>query len=85
MDLPQSSMTLRLFTTQGCHLCEQALSLVEPWRAQGVTVELVEITDHADWVEQYGVRIPVLQNAQGDELGWPFDAPVLADWLSQNG
>lgn len=84
MDLPQSSLTLRLFTTQGCHLCEQAEHLLDPWRAQGVTLERVEITDHPDWVEQYGVRIPVLQNAHGDELGWPFDAPTLAHWLFQN-
>ena len=35
---------------------------------------MVDISSDVDLVRQYGFRIPVLQRADGSELGWPFDA-----------
>jgi hypothetical protein len=31
---------------------------------------------------KYGIRIPVLAKANGEELGWPFSADRLRSWLS---
>ncbi len=64
--------TLVLYTTSGCHLCEQAEALV---RRQTAWVSTVEIIDDAELLERYGIRIPVLRHLDtGNELDWPFDA-----------
>ncbi len=74
---------LYLYTTGGCHLCEQAEALVLPLLA-GAQLQLVpvEITESPALVERYGVRIPVvrLEGAQR-ELGWPFDERMLEHYL----
>jgi hypothetical protein len=33
-------------------------------------------------LERYGVRIPVVRDDQGRELGWPFDTAQLTAFLS---
>jgi glutaredoxin len=75
---------LILYSTLGCHLCEQAKSLAEPVLAdRAVELREVDIADSEDLMEAYGVRIPVLQDADTKaELGWPFDTAALTVWLS---
>ena len=71
---------LCFYTTDGCHLCEQALSIVQPLAARHKTeLQLIDIATNEHLVAEYGLRIPVLKNlANGDELGWPFgEAEVL--------
>lgn len=77
-----------LFTTLGCHLCEQAAALV---RSVGCYPELVEIVDDDQLFERYGLRIPVLAlsppskpgeaDESDKELEWPFDETQLRRWL----
>jgi len=67
---------LALYATSGCHLCEQAATLLRA--AVDAPFRLVEIADDDDLLERYGVRIPVLQRLDtGAELGWPFDAAAI--------
>lgn len=48
-------------------------------------VEVVEIHDSPEWVERYGVRIPVIRHlATEKELGWPFSLEQLQDFLAAN-
>ncbi|HAS52049.1 MAG TPA: hypothetical protein DCS21_10050 [Gammaproteobacteria bacterium] len=71
----QGIAPLRLYTTSGCHLCEQAEALLQ---GAGIPVETVEIVDDEALLEQYGVRIPVLQQREtGEELDWPFDGVAI--------
>ena len=79
---------IRFYTTAGCHLCEQALAMchyvfqAEPlWQKKFSLLE-VEIVNSDALVEQYGIRIPVLE-CSGKELGWPFELGELSDWLQQ--
>ena len=83
-----------LYTTVGCHLCEQAhellLPVIEHLNASGMTkgqdlvVKLVEISEQEELVEAYGLRIPVIKIAgQSNDLGWPFDAEQAFVFLSQ--
>lgn len=73
---------LVLYTTSGCHLCEQAEALV---RQQTACVSAVEIVDDAELLERYGVRIPVLRRLDtGNELDWPFDATGVQRLLSDH-
>ena len=68
-------MQLNLYTTQGCHLCEKALGLLEQARAAGYDLHIreIEIADSATLMEKYGIRIPVVtRDDEARELGWPF-------------
>jgi hypothetical protein len=72
----------QLFGTLGCHLCEVAEALLMPFVEHGLLVELVDIAEREDWVEQSGLRIPVLRrNDSGAELNWPFDADQVVAFL----
>jgi len=85
---------LYLYTTSGCHLCEQAESLLVPvlvhanrLRAQSGAVSLilcpVEITEDPALTERHGSRIPVLRvDGETRELGWPFDQEEAFAFLS---
>ena len=71
---------LTLFHTDGCHLCEQAWGLVEE---AGLTARTrqCDIMDDASWLAVYRVRIPVLRDEAGRELGWPFTLADLNLWV----
>lgn len=64
-------MSLTLYTSPGCHLCEQAEEILD---YLGVAFIAVDISSDVDLVRKYGVRIPVVQRLDGAELGWPFDS-----------
>lgn len=73
---------LILYTTSGCHLCEQAQALVVELQAEfSLTLVPVEISEDASLLEIYGIRIPVLRREDGSELGWPFDRDALREFL----
>lgn len=69
---------LTLYTTAGCHLCEQAETLLD---AAGIRFLSVDIEADLALLERYGVRIPVVQDSNGRELGWPFDGTMLREFV----
>jgi hypothetical protein len=72
---------LMLYGTFGCHLCEQAETLIQS--VTDTVVSVVEIADDPQLLDRYAVRIPVLQRLDtGEELGWPFDAAAIRHWLA---
>lgn len=75
--------TLILYTTAGCHLCDRAKAVIWPQLSAGSwRLQEVEIAESDELIERYGVRIPVVAPAEGvGELGWPFDAEQLRDFL----
>lgn len=67
-------ITLQLFSTAGCHLCELAFEQVKNLpNAEQINLLIVEIGDDDGLVEQYGIRIPVLKFPDNSELNWPFE------------
>jgi glutaredoxin len=79
-----SALALTLYTTAGCHLCEQAEAILRN-ELCGITLQLVDIAESEELVACYGIRIPVVKIDGTDfELGWPFDALKAADFLEQN-
>ncbi|MBC53585.1 MAG: thioredoxin family protein [Gammaproteobacteria bacterium] len=80
------AQTLLLYTTAGCHLCEQAEEVLNTVLAGNPALHWtpVEISDDPALVEAYGLRIPVirLQGRQSD-LGWPFDEATVSDYLAR--
>jgi hypothetical protein len=72
----------QLFGTLGCHLCEVAEAMLMEFVEHGLLVELVDIAENEDWVEDYGLRIPVLKRIDsGAELDWPFNADEVVAFL----
>ncbi|MWV12542.1 glutaredoxin family protein [Pseudomonas sp. R-28-1W-6] len=72
----------QLLGTLGCHLCEVAEGLLMPFVEHGLLVELVDIAEREEWVEAYGLRIPVLRRCDnGAELDWPFGPEQVAHFL----
>ncbi len=76
---------IALYTTLGCHLCDQAESmlkhLIDKQLVSDCTLSLVEISEDDSLLELYGIRIPVLA-IKNNELGWPFDLAELQNWVS---
>lgn len=72
-----------LYTTAGCHLCEQAEAILHSIAAlNGLPWRPVDIAEDAQLVERFGVRIPVVEVAgAGADIGWPFTPEQLADYL----
>ncbi|MCL5975314.1 MAG: glutaredoxin family protein [Gammaproteobacteria bacterium] len=67
-------ITLQLFSTAGCHLCELALEQVKSLpNVDQINLQIMEIGDDDGLVEQYGIRIPVLKFPDNSELNWPFE------------
>ncbi|HEV7778486.1 MAG TPA: glutaredoxin family protein [Luteibacter sp.] len=64
-----------LYQRDNCHLCDQALAVLAEARLPDF--DSVWIDEDEVLEERYGVRVPVLRNAVGDELDWPFDAAAV--------
>ncbi|CTP92007.1 glutaredoxin family protein [Xanthomonas graminis] len=76
-------MSLTLYQRDDCQLCDQALTVLA--QARVGELESVFIDGDAALEARYGERVPVLRDAGGRELGWPFDVHRVADWLTLQG
>ena len=78
-------MIVQLFTTLGCHLCEEAheqlLSLARG--GMDLSIELAEISDSEKLMRRYGTTIPVIR-ADEREIGWPFSTDELETFLEND-
>ena len=78
-------MNIQLFTTLGCHLCEEAheqlLSLIDG--GMDLNIELIEIAESEELMDRYGITIPVIR-AEGREIGWPFSVDTLRTFLERD-
>ncbi len=73
---------LILYSTWGCHLCEDAEKLLV---ASCATFRVVDIVDDPKAFELYRTAIPVLVNAADHThcLYWPFDHQRLAAFINE--
>ena len=63
-------MSVTLYTTAGCHLCERARKLlldVDP----ALRIHAVDIAEDDTLMARYAERIPVVRRGRR-ELAWPF-------------
>jgi glutaredoxin len=74
------NLSLILYGTIGCHLCEQAKRVI---KLAGTSAVYIDIIHDDTLFERYGIRIPVLRREDtGAELGWPFDEVEVLRFLS---
>lgn len=82
------TIELTFYTTEGCHLCEDAKALLQQLLAQNperYQIEIIDIADSDALIEQYGTRIPVVKvNIDNNDLGWPFNLGMLETFVSTN-
>jgi hypothetical protein len=79
-------MRLLLFGTSGCHLCEQADSILNDCKLNDpdLMIESIDIAEFEHWQAQYALRIPVLYHPETrQELGWPFDQTQVKKFMSE--
>lgn len=67
-----------LFQRDDCHLCDLALAVLADAGVRGL--DSVFIDEDAALEARYGLRVPVLRDAQGRELDWPFDVACVKAW-----
>lgn len=75
---------ITLYSTEGCHLCEQAFDLLVEVGVDIEKVDTVDIAFNDELFSRYGVIIPVVANGLS-ELNWPFNISQLKNWLEDNG
>lgn len=81
------SINILLYTTVGCHLCEQAEDILRTVVSEHSALRWapVEISDDAALVEAYGLRIPVIRvDGVQEDLGWPFDADAVVAYVARH-
>ena len=79
-----NKLSLTLYSTLGCHLCELAED-VACQSADSLHIQLntVDIADHETLLKEFGTRIPVIKNIlTGEEIAWPFDLNTFDRWLA---
>lgn len=79
-------LNLTLYTTDGCHLCEHAETIIEEALATepALTWSKVDIAREDELIERYGIRIPVIRLEGADyDLGWPFSIADVTHYLAE--
>ncbi|MCK6265027.1 glutaredoxin family protein [Vibrio sp. ZSDE26] len=74
---------ITLYSTEGCHLCEMALELLQACTLSQ-ELNIVDIAFDETLFSRYGVTIPVVRFEES-ELNWPFNSQELQSWLDKNG
>ncbi|MFB0980946.1 MAG: glutaredoxin family protein [Alteromonadaceae bacterium] len=75
-----------LYSSEGCHLCEQALVLIGNVIPDH-QIEVIDIIDNElegeqNLVELYGVHIPVLERlSDNHKLFWPFEQSQVVELI----
>lgn len=78
-----TSSSVILFHTEACHLCEQAIVLLNQLEMSYQLVDICdEKNDYQMLSQRYGERIPVCMTpSNGKELEWPFDLDALKQFV----
>lgn len=83
--MDKNQNVLILYSTSGCHLCDQAKSLIDLYKSSnnsGLTLTVLDIADDDNLFEQYSIRIPVVKfETIEQELSWPFGIEELALYI----
>ncbi len=72
-----------LYSSEGCHLCEQALAMCLE-QMSATDIEVIDIVDaeQPELIDLYGVHIPVLKKVSDEtKLFWPFSAEQITQLL----
>lgn len=74
---------LTLYSSVGCHLCEEARAMLQHLIAKhqlNAAINEVDVLINETIEAEYAARIPVVL-VETQEIGYPFDLAVLENWL----
>ncbi|MBZ4200265.1 MAG: glutaredoxin family protein [Methylotenera sp.] len=76
---------ITLYSTSHCHLCEQAEAMLATLSmTHGLSWRIIEITEDADLLARFELKIPVLERKNtGKLLCWPFTLEEIVDLINQ--
>jgi len=80
------STLFHLYSSEGCHLCEQAVELISnvipDHQIRVVDIIDTNIEGEQNLVELYGVHIPVLERLSDNrKLFWPFEQSQVVELI----
>jgi hypothetical protein len=80
------SVLFHLYSSEGCHLCEQALALIgniiPDHQIKVVDIIDSDIEGEQNLVKLYGVHIPVLERlSDNHKLFWPFEQSQVVELI----
>ncbi len=78
-----------LWSTDGCHLCEQAIGMFYYAKQQSLIndehrLQVKDIMENEALIQQYGEKIPVFYKFETqEELGWPITLDEMVSWINR--
>lgn len=73
---------LNLYSTEHCHLCDLAHSLLLNFDNK-VALTIIDIAEDEKLLDKFSVRIPVLQRQDTQaELNWPFTSADIHKFIA---
>ncbi|UCE89434.1 MAG: glutaredoxin family protein [Pseudomonadota bacterium] len=73
---------LTVFVRSGCHLCEEMLRDLEPWRREvGFELQVVDIDGDAALEAKYGARVPVLAGGENELCQFSLDEHAVRQYF----
>ena len=80
------SILFHLYSSEGCHLCEQAVEIISnvipDHQIRIVDIIDTNIESEQNLVELYGVHIPVLERLSDNaKLFWPFEQSQVVELI----
>lgn len=73
---------LRVYSRQGCHLCEVLIEELLPLVRGVLDVEVRDIDSRADWREKYDIRVPVVEYDDRLISEYPLDRTAVLEVLA---
>ncbi len=53
--------SVQIYSRPGCHLCEQLIEEIAPLLRGRARLTVLNVDSRADWQEDYGNRVPVVE------------------------
>ncbi len=53
--------SVQIYSRPGCHLCEQLIEEIAPLLRGRARLAVLNVDSRADWQEDYGSRVPVVE------------------------
>ncbi|MGI9236696.1 MAG: glutaredoxin family protein [Woeseiaceae bacterium] len=73
--------TLRVYSRQGCHLCELLIEQLLPMVQGQFAVEVRDIDTRPDWRANFDLRVPVVEYQDRVISEYPLDRQAIATLL----
>jgi len=73
--------SVKLYYTDGCHLCDDAIVLLEQLH---LSYQKIDIIEDDSLVALYGTLIPVVEKHSKATLNWPFSLQQLHEFIEEN-